>query len=313
MPQRCSQRLMSVSLSVAAAILASGCGRADPGEESNGTSPAEAASKADEFDDCAGAGWCPPMVRLAGGPVVVGSPKSEPERFDDEDQKTVTIEPFAIGKYPVTRAQWSSFVEDTKRPVTTAPCAYAPSPHPTWKDPGYPQTENDPVVCVTWEEAHEYARWLSKKTGHRYRLPTDEEWEYAARGGTKTAFPWGPRASHAFANYGLDECCGPAASGPDRWEYTSPVGSFPPNPFGLYDMHGNVTEWVETCADAFEKLPLRKDGKGCTYRYARGGVYADRPALMRSAAKNLAPPPDDAMTIENYRSAGFGLRVARED
>jgi formylglycine-generating enzyme required for sulfatase activity len=167
-------------------------------------------------------------------------------------------------------------------------------------------------VCITWGETQDYVRWLSKKTGHNYRLPTDAEWEYAARAGSTTAFPWGPTASHAFANYGLDECCGPATSGRDRWENTSPVGSFPPNAFGLYDMHGNVFEWVDTCADKFENLPLAPGATGCTYRYARGGVYSDRPAVMRSAAKNLAPPPGDKMTIANYRSAGFGVRVARD-
>ena len=77
-------------------------------------------------------------------------------------------------------------------------------------------------------------------------------------------------------------------------------------------MQGNVFEWVETCADAFEGLPLRTDGRGCTDRFARGGAYGERPAMMRSAAKNLAPPPDDKAQIENYRSAGFGFRIARD-
>jgi formylglycine-generating enzyme required for sulfatase activity len=262
--------------------------------------------------DCTDANTCPDMVSLPGDTFVMGSPKSEPGRFDDEDQHQVKIAAFAIAKSPVTKVQWAAFVTDTGRPTPEAACAYAPAAKPSWKDTGFPQTDNDPVVCVTWKDAQDYSSWLSKRTGQHYRLPTDEEWEYAARAGTSTAFPWGPMASHAFANYGMDECCGPAVKGPDKWEFTSPVGSFPPNAFGLVDMHGNVFQWVETCADTFEKLPLRKDGKGCTYRYARGGVYADRPAVMRSAAKNLAPPPDDKMTIDNYRSAGFGFRVARD-
>jgi formylglycine-generating enzyme required for sulfatase activity len=153
--------------------------------------------------------------------------------------------------------------------------------------------------------------WLSERTGHTYRLLTDAEWEYAARAGTTTAFPWGVQASHERANYGLDECCGPAVLGRDQWQYTSPVGSFPPNHFGLFDMHGNVFQWVEDCADADEHLSIPAGTTGCAHRYARGGVYADRPAVMRSAAKNFAPAPDDTTSIENYRSAGFGLRVAR--
>jgi formylglycine-generating enzyme required for sulfatase activity len=264
------------------------------------------------FDDCSGASWCPAMIGLPRGSFMMGSLKSERGRFEDEDQHQVTVGAFAIGRAPVTRGEWAQFVNDTGRATPQQPCAYAPGKNPTWKNPGFPQDDNHPVVCITWDEAHAYAAWLSKRTGHRYRLPTDEEWEYAARAGTTTAFPWGPTASHAFANYGLDECCGPATGGRDRWEYTSPVGSFPPNPFGLVDMHGNVFEWVETCADAFEKLPLPKHPTGCTFRYARGGVYADRPEVMRSAAKNIAPPPDDSMTIRNYRSAGFGFRVVRD-
>ena len=265
-----------------------------------------------EFDDCAGADWCPRMVQLPSGTFLMGSPMTESGRFDDEGQKKVTVSPFAVGKYPVTRAQWAAFVKSTHRPTPAAPCAYAPSSHPSWSDPGFAQDGSHPVVCISWPDAQDYVRWLSGRTGHHYRLLTDEEWEYAARAGTTTAFPWGGKASHDYANYGLDECCSPATSGRDRWLYTSPVGSFPANDFGLYDMHGNVFEWVETCGDAAEKLPIPKGAKGCTYRYARGGAYGERPAIMRSAAKNFAPPPGDAMTIDTYRSAGFGLRVARD-
>jgi formylglycine-generating enzyme required for sulfatase activity len=263
------------------------------------------------FKDCPDERRCPFLVRLPGATFTMGSPKNEPGRSDDEDQHRVTVKPFAIAATPVTRAQWARFVEATRRVVPKQPCAYAPSMNPSWDDPGFAQGDDHPVVCVTWDDAQAYVQWLSRRTGHRYRLPTDEEWEYAARGGTTTAFPWGDVASHEYANYGLDICCGPAVKGRDRWQFTSPVGSFPPNPFGLFDMSGNVTQWVQTCADAFEKLPLRKDARKCTYRYARGGVYADEPAQLRSAAKNYAPP-DDKIPIEDYRSAGFGFRVARD-
>lgn len=294
------------------AVLLLGCSSGDR-NDSAGDDVAGAATGGQQIiNDCPDASVCPEMVRLSGGTVQLGSPKSEVGRFDDEDQREAKIAPFAMAKTTVTKAQWAAFVADTGRSTPDEPCAYAPADKPSWKDPGFPQGDDHPVVCVSWLDAQDYASWLSKKTGHHYRLPTDDEWEYAARGGTMTAFPWGASASHAFANYGRDECCGPLAKGVDKWEYTSPVGSFPANPFGLLDMHGNVFQWVETCADTFEQLPLPKDAKGCTYRYARGGVYADRPEVMRSAAKNLAPPPGDKMTIENYRSAGFGFRVARD-
>jgi formylglycine-generating enzyme required for sulfatase activity len=263
------------------------------------------------LEDCPDEHRCPLLVRLPGATFTMGSPKDEPGRADDEGQHRVTVKPFAIAATPVTRIQWAQFVRATGRVAPKQPCAYAPSMHPSWDDPGFPQGDDHPVVCVTWDDAQAYVQWLSRSTGHRYRLPTDAEWEYAARGGTTTAYSWGAEASHEYANYGQDTCCGPAVKGRDKWEFTSPVGSFPPNPFGLFDMNGNVTQWVQTCADAFEKLPLRKDAKQCTYRYGRGGVYADEPAQLRSAAKNYAPP-DDKTAIEIYRSAGFGIRVARD-
>ena len=279
-------------------------------------SPAPKHTGRRQFDDCRGAAWCPRMVIVPGGTFLMGSPPSEAGRFDDEGpQRHVKIQSFAVGKFPVTRAQWEAFSSTAERPVPNSLCAYALRLNASWKDPGFPQSEDHPVVCVTWDEAQEYARWLSKKTGHTYRLLTEAEREYAARGGTTTAFPWGNEASHEHANYGKDSCCAPLTSGRDRWEFTSPVGSFPPNAFGLYDMHGNVFEWVQDCyASSYVDHPSNGAAyelKECKYRVARGGVYGDRPDVMRSAGRNYAPAEDDTMTIANYRSAGFGLRVAR--
>jgi formylglycine-generating enzyme required for sulfatase activity len=278
------------------------------------TAVSAALTPGSNFDDCRGADWCPDMVVVPAGKFVMGSPVAEPGRFDDESpQHAVSVPTFAIGKYDVTRGQWSTFVKETKRPEEPG-CAYAP-PGATWSKPGFEQKDDHPVVCITWPDAKAYAAWLSKKTGKLYRLPSEAEWEYAARAGTKTAYPWGPKAFHDFANYGSDECCGPLMSGRDRWNFTSPVGSFKANAFGLFDMHGNVFQWVEDChTDSYENAP--RDGsafspKACAQRVARGGVYGDRPEVMRSAARNFAPPPDDSMTIAHYRSSGFGLRVAR--
>lgn len=283
----------------------------DYGQRSTAQGQSAAPTSPDTSNDCAERSGCPDIIKLPGATYIMGSPKSEPGRFDDENQHPVTVSSFWVSRTPITRGQWSQFARDTKRVAPKEPCAYAPTASPSWDNPGFPQNDDHPVVCVTWNDTQDYAAWLSKRTGKHYRLPTDEEWEYAARGGTTTAFPWGASASHALANYGLDDCCGPATKGRDKWEYTSPVGSFPPNSFGLVDVAGNVFEWVQTCADGFEKLPRRTDGPGCTYRYARGGAYGERPAMMRSAAKNFAPP-DNKVTIEHYRSAGFGFRVARD-
>lgn len=267
------------------------------------------------FDDCSGAGWCPRMVRIPGGTFTIGSPATERGRYGDEGpQRTVTIPAFAAAAFPVTLHQWRLFVAATRRPFPPGPCAYAPTAHPSWREVGYAQSETDPVVCITWGDAQAYARWLTRRTGHRYRLLSESEWEYAARAGSTSAFPWGPTADHAHANYGQDDCCGPRVLGRDRWENTSPVGSFPPNRFGLYDMHGNVFEWVQDChARSYARLP--RDGtaferRDCPARVARGGVFGDGWRLLRSAARNYAPPGAE-QSIATYRSAGFGVRVAR--
>lgn len=276
--------------------------------------PRDLLAAAKEFDDCAGAGWCPRMVEIPAGSFLMGSPASEPERFDDEaPQRRVTIRAFAAGKYDVTLKQYSAFVTATKRPIANG-CFFAFSKNPSWRDPGYPQAGDHPVVCVTWGDAQDYAQWLSKKTGKHYRLLSEAEWEYAARAGSKTAYPWGAAASHEYANYGGDAPYTPLALGRDKWIYTSPVGSFPPNKFGLYDMHGNVFQWVQDChGESYAELPVNgsaNDPTDCKVRVARGGAWGERSAVMRSAARNFAPP-DDKESIADYRSSGFGFRVAR--
>jgi len=277
---------------------------------------AASVESAKEFDDCAGAAWCPKMMTLPSGTFLMGSPVSEAGRFDDESpQRRVKIRTFAVGKYLVTRAQYAQFAAMTHRPMAKGCVVLSSTKDPSWQNPGFAQTDDHPVVCVTWVDAQDYTRWLSQRTGKRYRLLTEAEWEYAARAGSTGAFPWGAKPSHEYANYGADTPYTPLAFGRDKWLYTSPVGSFPPNAFGLYDMHGNVTEWVQDChADSYAKLPT--DGSayepaGCKIRVGRGGMWADRAAIMRSAARNYAPP-DDSTSIADYRSSGFGFRVVRE-
>jgi formylglycine-generating enzyme required for sulfatase activity len=274
--------------------------------------PVEAAA---EFDDCDGAGWCPKMVTVPSGSFLMGSPNSEPGRFDDENpQRRVKIQAFAMEKYLVTRAQYAQFASLTHRPLAKQCVILTGTKDPSWRDPGFAQGDDHPVVCVTWVDAQDYARWLSQRTGKKYRLPTEAEWEYAARAGSTGAFPWGAKPSHEHANYGAETPYTPLASGRDKWLYTSPVGSFPPNAFGLYDMHGNVSQWVQDChADSYAKLPTdgsAYDPKGCKVRVSRGGMWGDRAAIMRSAARNYAPP-DDHTSIADYRSSGFGFRLAR--
>ena len=174
----------------------------------------------------------------------------------------VNIQEFAAGKFDITRGQWAVFVSDTNRP-TNGGCSWSglPSapdgkpwdPHPdaSWKNLGFVQDDSHPVVCVTWNDAQDYVKWLSAKAGANYRLLTEAEWEYAARAGTSTAYPWGSSASHEYANYGTDTVAGVGfASGRDKWLFTSPVGSFPPNQFGLYDLHGMYYRGSQDCFSA---------------------------------------------------------------
>ena len=205
------------------------------------------------FRDCDD---CPEMVVIPEGDFVMGSPSNEPGRSNEEGpQRQVHVRRFAASKYDVTRGQWAIFVS-AEQVGTGDGCAWsglpgAPidelNPSASWRHLGFAQDDSHPAVCVSWDDAKNYARWLSKRTGHHYRLLTEAEWEYAARAGTTTPYPWGAIATHEQANYGADECCSAVVSGRDRWANTSPVGSFPANAFGLHDMNGNVMQWVQDC------------------------------------------------------------------
>jgi formylglycine-generating enzyme required for sulfatase activity len=291
------------------------------------------------FRDCRD---CPEMVVIPGGTFTIGSPENEPGRTSTEGpRKKISIRKFAAGKFDITRGQWAAFVKATNRP-TAQGCAWSflkdstlkpweSNSKASWSNLGFPQEDDHPVVCITWYDAQDYVQWLSKKTGKKYRLLTEAEWEYAARAGTTTAFPWGNEISHEYVNYGGDSGGVGPASGRDKWEYTSPVGSFPPNAFGLHDMSGNVLQYVEDCfSPSYAQLPAngsaykedvelkgmtgrlsRMNGKrSCSYCMVRGGAYADPPFMLRPAFRNWAPGP--GFTLENYRSGGVGFRVARE-
>ena len=202
------------------------------------------------FRDCP---ECPEMVVIPAGSFLMGSPPNEPGRFTGEDpQRQVNIRQFAVGKFDVKRGEWAEFAKLTNRAAHEG-CEFSGFPkdqanRASWRNLGFPQDEAHPVVCVTWGDVQDYVHWLSQRTGHKYRLLSEAEWEYAARAGTATAYPWGSTASHEYANYGTEKCCGDGlAVGRDRWVETSPVGSFPPNGFGLYDMHGNVLQFVQDC------------------------------------------------------------------
>jgi formylglycine-generating enzyme required for sulfatase activity len=283
------------------------------------------------FRDCA---ECPEMVAIPAGTFMMGSPADEPGRADNEGpQRRVAVRAFAAGKFDVTRGQWAAFVAATNRPTTDG-CAWTgrsrgrPDPIGSWRNLGFPQDDTHPVVCVTWNDAQDYVRWISQRTGRTYRLFSEAEWEYAARAGTTTPYPWGTAASHEHANYGADAGFVGLAFGRDMWMNTAPAGSFPPNAFGLFDMQGNVLQWLQDCYAAYDGLPV--DGSAyetdvplkpplplptmvgtssCDYRMVRGGDWGNPPAMIRSAFRNFGP--GGGWTLDNYRSGGVGFRVAR--
>jgi formylglycine-generating enzyme len=245
------------------------------------------------FKDCQD---CPEMVALPTGAYTMGSPTSEKGRFKNEGpQRHVALtDSLAVAKYEVTRAEFARFVADSGY-ATQAGCTdwtggtWELNPSSTWENPGFSQTESEPVVCVTWNDAKAYVDWLSKKTGNGYRLLSEAEWEFMCRAETATARPWGDKLSRNDANYGADDCCQPYGEGRDRWAHTAPVGSFAPNSFGLYDTIGNVWEWVEDCWNE-NYVGAPSDGSpwrsgGCGKRVIRGGSWYSNPRRVRSAVR----------------------------
>jgi len=259
---------------------------------------AEHASKPGRvFRDCA---QCPEMVVIPGGSFLMGSPPVElGHRMDEGPQHRVTVQRFAMGRYEVTFAEWDA-------------CKAARWCRRQPKDLGWGRGRR-PVINVSWGDAGQYTGWLNSEIGKaRYRLPSEAEWEYAARAGTRTAYYWGARASHQYANYGSSDTesrGGPRGdiSGRDRWLNTSPVGSFPSNRFGLYDVLGNVWEWLEDCWH--ESYAAPSDGRAwttlvdCRRRVLRGGSWRSGPLDLRSAIRSAA-------YFEESRNL-FGFRVAR--
>jgi formylglycine-generating enzyme required for sulfatase activity len=231
------------------------------------------------FRDCANVR--PELVSIKPGSFVMGSSLAKPMNGTDEKLHKVTINySFAVGKYDVTFAQWDACVADGF-------CGgYRPS------DEGYGRG-NRPVINVSWNDAQAYVSWLTRKTRKKYRLLSEAEWEYVARAGSNTTYYWGNVASHDFANYGSDKCCSGLAFGRDRWVNTSPVGSFPPNKFGLFDMSGNVIQWVEDCwHEGYKGAPA--DGSvwqsgDCSRRALRGGSWGAHPYFIRVPNRNWSP------------------------
>jgi formylglycine-generating enzyme required for sulfatase activity len=238
----------------------------------------------DKFKECTD---CPEMIVVPAGNFTIGSPETEKDRGDNEGpQHGVTIaRPFAVSKFDVTFADWDAC-------VSVGGC-------PQVSDGGMGR-DMKPVINVTWDDAQQYVAWLSKMTGQPYRLLTEAEWEYAARAGTTTAYYWGDEIGTGNAN-----CPGCGS----KWDnqQTSPVGSFKPNMFGLYDMAGNVWQWVQDCYhDNYDGAPA--DGSAwtsgdCSGRVVRGGSWINFPLYRRTASRSRF--------TTDIRYGNLGFRVGR--
>jgi formylglycine-generating enzyme required for sulfatase activity len=257
--------------------------------------------------------WCPELVVIPRGEFMMGS--TEPERrwaiehgsqrewvdWEKPQHRVALPEPFAVGKHPVTRGQFASFVEATAHDMSGG-CwiwtgrKFEKSSTADWCAPGFAQTDHHPVVGVSWDDAKAYVEWLGTETGQPYRLLSEAEWEYACRAGTTTRYSWGDElATPEQANFG------------QKKGGTTAVGTYPPNPFGLHDMHGNVWEWVEDCwNESYAGAP--KDGSAwtsgdCSRRVLGGGSWDDLPWFLRSASR------DRNYSVDRVNVTGF--RVAR--
>jgi formylglycine-generating enzyme required for sulfatase activity len=227
----------------------------------------------DRFKEC---DKCPEMVVVPAGGFIMGSPDGEKARGKNEGpQHQVTFaRSFAIGRFAVTFDEWDACVAD-------GGCSgYTPN------DAGWGRGRR-PVIFVSWDDANLYLAWLSGKTGKTYRLPSEAEREYATRAGTTTPFWWGASISTQQANYsGIDTFVSDSKGGVRR---TLPVDSFQPNPWGLYQVHGNVWEWTEDCYhDGYVGAP--SDGSAwksgdCGRRVVRGGGWFNPPGDLRAASR----------------------------
>ena len=264
----------------------------------SGKSKAAAPKPGETFRECRN---CPDMVVIPAGSFLMGSPATEAgRRENNEMQQKVTIaRQFAVSKTEVTWDQWESCVRagacDGAAVEAALKLKNDGTPNPEYVDFG---RGSRPVVGVSWYDAQRYAGWLNTKTGNddAYRLLSDAEWEYAARAGSTTAFPWGDALDHNHGNFGIPgPGLGGKAEGRDKWmAETAPVGSFPPNAFGLHDMHGNAFEWVEDCFEA-DRNKVPADGSAsktgnCLTRMFRSGSFVSNPYMQRSA-KRTAPYP----------------------
>jgi formylglycine-generating enzyme required for sulfatase activity len=231
----------------------------------------------------------PEMVVIPAGKFRMGDIQGKHGKDELPVRQVHIRKPFAMSRYETTFEQYGEFVKATARELPD--------------DEGWGHGRQ-PVIRVSWNDAVDYAEWLSRQTGKRYRLPTEAEWEYAARAGTETVYWWGNEVKQGLAN-----CLGCGS----RWagKEPAPVGSFKPNPFGLYDTSGNVSEWVQDCRhENYQGAPVdgsaweAKDGGDCGVRGIRGGMWLWAQDYVRASSRFWNRP--------TRRARALGFRLVRE-
>lgn len=279
------------------------------------------------FRDCDD---CPEMVVIPAGKFVMGTPSAvrAPGAGAAEADPVVIELPhaFALGRFEVTRGEFARFIADSGheprpgcRNWEPALSRFTEDARRGWQNPALPAapTDRHPVTCVAFADAQAYVQWLARETGERYRLPSEAEWEYAARAGSTTLRPWGdgPETGCDHANtYDLVADAGyrlgwPNSGCRDGFADLAPVGGFGPNSFGLHDVIGNAREWVQDCATG-SYVGRPRDARawewlgGCRNRVQRGGSWLTPPAESRSAWRHEAPAGE--------RTDDAGFRIARD-
>ncbi|MEW7977744.1 MAG: SUMF1/EgtB/PvdO family nonheme iron enzyme [Candidatus Sedimenticola endophacoides] len=223
----------------------------------------------------------PAMVAIPGGGFTMGGHEE-----NEKPRHTVTIKPFRLGRYEVTFDEWD-------RCYQTGGCSRNPGSE------GWGRGQR-PVINVSWNDVQDYIDWLNEKTDGEYRLPSEAEWEYAARAGSKGEYSWGNSINCSKANYGYNDC---------GISETVEVGSYKKNAFGLYDMHGNVWEWTEDCWNGnYRGAPANGSawkGGDCSDRMFRGGSWSDPPENLRAAYRNW--------TTRGNLGSNLGFRLAQDN
>jgi formylglycine-generating enzyme required for sulfatase activity len=258
------------------------------------------------------------MVVVPAGSFAMGSPESEPERESwqkgtESPQHEVRIpREFAVGRHAVTRGQFAAFIKATGHKAEGAHVwkgdKWEHDAKASWRNPGFAQDDSHPVVCVNWNDAKAYVAWLAQVTGKPYRLLSEAEWEYCCRAGTTSPFWWGSSITPAQANYDGNYVYAGGGSKGEWRKGTVPVGSFAANPWGLFQVHGNVWEWCEDVwHDTYDGGPYdeapRLGGADASRRVVRGGAWDFNPRNLRSAYRYRYTTVD--------RSGNRGFRLAR--